>query len=56
MRRFGEVRYAAKTWMVERRVIGRVEASAQGSNSCFIIANLAGTPRYGCYGISRMTR
>jgi hypothetical protein len=45
VRRFGEYRYAAKSWKVERRVIGRVEASPQGSDSRFIITNLAGTPR-----------
>jgi hypothetical protein len=27
VRRYGEFRYAAKTWSVERRVIARVEAS-----------------------------
>lgn len=41
VRRFGEFRYAAKSWKVERRVIGRVEASPQGSDSRFIITNLA---------------
>ncbi len=46
VRRFGEFRYAAKSWKVERRVIGRVEASPQGSDSRFIITNLAGTPRW----------
>ncbi len=46
VRRFGEFRYAAKSWKVERRVIGRVEASLQGSDSRFIITNLAGTPRW----------
>src|ERR687891_2290982 len=51
VRRFGEFRYAAKSWAakswkVERRVIGRVEASSQGSDSRFIITNLAGTPRW----------
>jgi hypothetical protein len=46
VRRYGELRYAAKSWKVERRVIGRVEASPQGSDSRFIITNLAGTPRW----------
>jgi hypothetical protein len=46
VRRFGEFRYAAKSWKVERRVIGRVEASPQGSDSRFIITNLAGAPRW----------
>ena len=46
VRRFGEFRYAAKSWQVARRVIGRVEASPQGSDSRFIITNLAGAPRW----------
>jgi hypothetical protein len=46
VRRYGEFRYAAKSWKVERRVIGRIEASPQGSDSRFIITNLAGTPRW----------
>ena len=45
VRRYGEFRYAARSWRVERRVIGRIEASAQGSDSRFIITNLAGAPR-----------
>ena len=46
VRRYGEFRYAAKTWHVERRVIARVEASDRGTDSRFIITNLAGTPRW----------
>jgi hypothetical protein len=46
VRRYGEFRYAARSWQVERRVIGRVEASPQGSDSRFIITNLAGAPRW----------
>ena len=46
VRRYGEFRYAAKSWKVERRVVGRIEASPQGSDSRFIITNLAGTPRW----------
>jgi hypothetical protein len=45
-RRFGAFRYAAKTWPVERQVIARVEASAQGSDTRFIVTNLKGTPRW----------
>jgi hypothetical protein len=36
------VRYAAKTWQVERRVIARVEASDRGADSRFVVTNLAG--------------
>ena len=46
VRRYGEFPYAARSWQVERRVIGRVEASPQGSDSRFIITNLAGAPRW----------
>jgi hypothetical protein len=46
VRRYGEFRYAAGTWNIERRVIARVEASAQGSDSRFVVTNVAGTPRW----------
>jgi hypothetical protein len=46
VRRYGEFRYAAKTWHVERRVIVRVEASDRGTDSRFVVTNLAGTPRW----------
>jgi hypothetical protein len=46
VRRFGAFRYAAKTWPVERQVVARVEASPQGSDSRFIVTNLAGAPRW----------
>lgn len=43
VRRFGEFHYAARGWnKVERRVIARVEASAQGADSRFIVTNLTG--------------
>ena len=42
VRRYAEFRYAARTWTTERRVIARVEASAQGVDSRFIVTNLAG--------------
>src|SRR4051794_701334 len=45
VRRFGELAYAAKTWGVERRVIARVEASGKGTDSRFVVTNLAGMPR-----------
>jgi hypothetical protein len=46
VRRFAEFDYAARSWKVARRVIGRIEASAQGSDSRFITTNLTGTPRW----------
>ena len=45
-RRYAEFRYAAKTWHVQRQVIARVEASAQGCDSRFIVTNLKGAPRW----------
>jgi len=46
VRRFCDLRYAAKSWTVERRVVARIEASAQGGDSRFIVTNLTGTPRW----------
>jgi Transposase DDE domain group 1 len=46
VRRYGEFPYAAKTWKALRRVIARLEASPQGSDSRFIVTNLAGAPRW----------
>jgi hypothetical protein len=46
VRRYGEFRYAAKTWHVERRIVARVEASDRGSDSRFVVTNLRGTARW----------
>jgi DDE family transposase len=46
VRRFGDFRYAAKSWKVERKVVARIEASAQGTDTRFIVTNLAGAPRW----------
>ena len=46
VRRYDAFRYAAKTWQVERQVIARIEASAQGSDSRFVVTNLKGAPRW----------
>jgi hypothetical protein len=46
VRRFRDLRYAAKSWTVQRRVVARVEASALGGDSRFIVTNLTGTPRW----------
>jgi hypothetical protein len=45
-RRHAEFGYAAKTWGAERRVIARIEASTQGSDSRFVVTNLKGAPRW----------
>jgi hypothetical protein len=42
VRRFGAFRYAARSWQALRQVVVRVEASSQGSDSRFIVTNLAG--------------
>jgi hypothetical protein len=46
VRRYSEFRYAARSWQAERQVIGRIEVSAQGSDSRFIVTNLKGAPRW----------
>ena len=46
VRRFGEFRYAARSWTVERKVVARIEASAQGTDTRFIVTNLKGAPRW----------
>ena len=46
VRRYGAFRYAAKSWHAQRQVIARVEASAQGGDSRFIVTNLKGAPRW----------
>ncbi len=45
VRRYGDFRYAAKSWTVERRVIARVAAGPQGADSRFIVTNLPGLPQ-----------
>ena len=46
VRRYGDLRYAAKSWDVERQVVARAEASAQRTDSRFIVTNLNGAPRW----------
>lgn len=41
-RRFCELRYGAKTWDRERRVIARLEHGPKGANPRFIVTNLGG--------------
>ena len=43
-RRFGEFRYAAKTWTAERRVITRIEHDRLGANPRYVVTNLPGAP------------
>ena len=44
VRRWGDFRYAARSWTVARRVIARVEAGPQGADTRFIVTNLPGMP------------
>ena len=51
VRRHGEIDYAARVWPKQpdtgtRRVIARVEAGPQGTDTRFIITNLAGMPEH----------
>jgi len=46
VRRFADLRYAAAGWRAERRVIARVEASAQGADRRFVVTNLAGRSKH----------
>ncbi len=41
-RRFAELRYAAKTWNRDRRVIARLEHGPKGANPRFVVTNLDG--------------
>ena len=45
VRRWGDFRYAARSWNVERRVIARVQAGPKGADSRFIVTNLPGLPK-----------
>jgi hypothetical protein len=42
-REFAELRYAARTWKTERRVIARLEHNDKGDNPRYIVTNLEGT-------------
>ena len=50
LRRHGEVEYAAKAWPARAgptgRRVARVEAGPQGTDTRFVITNLAGTPEH----------
>ena len=41
-RLFADLRYAAKTWAWERRVILKAEVTDKGRNSRFVVTNLEG--------------
>ncbi len=46
LRRFFQIRYGAKSWSRERKVIARVEASEQGCDTRFIVTNLPGRAKH----------
>jgi hypothetical protein len=43
-REFAELRYGARTWKTERRVIARLEHTDKGDNPRYIVTNLEGAP------------
>ncbi len=51
-RHFGEMRYAAKTWDHERRIIVKAEYLNKGPNTRFVVTNLKGAPKTIYNGIS----
>ena len=46
IRRFFQIRYGAKSWSRERRVIARVEATEQGTDVRYIVSNLPGRGKH----------
>jgi hypothetical protein len=44
-REFAELRYGARTWKTERRVIARLEHMDKGDNPRYIVTNLQGDPK-----------
>ncbi len=46
VRRFFQIRYGAKSWSKERKVIARVEATKLGSDTRFIVTNLPGRAKH----------
>ncbi len=46
VRRFFQIQYGAKSWSRERKVIARVEATELGSDTRFIVTNMAGRGKH----------
>ena len=46
VRRFFQIRYGAKSWSKERKVIARVEATKLGSDTRFIVTNMPGRAKH----------
>jgi hypothetical protein len=45
LRAFADIRYGAKSWGQERKVIARLEATARGFDARYVVTSLAGEPR-----------
>jgi hypothetical protein len=45
VRRHASFPYAAKSWRCQRRVVARIEASERGSDTRFVVTNLAAKPK-----------
>jgi hypothetical protein len=45
VRRHASFPYAAQSWRCQRRVVARIEASAQGSDTRFVVTNLGAKPK-----------
>ncbi|MGH6928704.1 MAG: IS1380 family transposase [Dongiaceae bacterium] len=45
VRRYGSFGYAAKGWRRERRVVARIETSERGTDTRFVVTNLADKPK-----------
>lgn len=45
LRRYGRFAYAATGWRHKRRVVARIEASAQGTDTRFVVTNLTDKPK-----------
>jgi Transposase DDE domain group 1 len=45
LRRYGSFAYAAKGWRHNRRVVARIEASDRGTDTRFVVTNLADMPK-----------
>lgn len=45
LRRYASFAYAATSWRHNRRVVARIEASAQGTDTRFVVTNLADKPK-----------
>lgn len=45
LRRYGSFSYAAKGWRHERRIVARIEASEEGTDTRFVVTNLPDKPK-----------